>query len=97
LTSPPKRIKSWISEISSSILTGSRLISLSGLETHSGKPVTTVEPHRLIGDSIELPRLAHRLKERLGTGGEVENDRINLHGDQRDGVGEELAKLGGCS
>ena len=67
------------------------------LETHSGKPVTTVEPHRLIRDSIELPRLAHRLKESLGTGGDVEGGRIILHGDHRDKVGRELAKLGAAA
>jgi translation initiation factor 1 len=64
------------------------------LETHSGKLVTTVEPHRLIRDSIELTRLAHRLKESLGTGGDVEGGRIILHGDHRDKVGNELVKLG---
>ena len=64
------------------------------LETHSGKPVTTVEPHRRIRDSIELPRLAHRLKDRLGTGGEVEEGRIILHGDHRERAGNELVNLG---
>src|SRR5437867_5180369 len=65
------------------------------LETHhSGKLVTTVQAHDLIKDSVDLPRLAHRLKEALGTSGDVENGRIVLHGDHRDQVRSELAKLG---
>ena len=65
------------------------------LETHhSGKIVTVIQPHDLIKDSVDLPRLAHKLKERLGTSGDVENGRIILHGDHRNHVGNELAKLG---
>ncbi len=65
------------------------------LETHhSGRLVTVIQPHDLIKDSVDLPRLAHRLKERLGTSGDVENGRIILHGDHRDQVGNELARLG---
>ncbi len=55
------------------------------LETHhSGRLVTIIQPHSLIKDSAALLRLAHRLKESLGTGGDVEENRIILHGDQRD-------------
>ena len=61
---------------------------------HSGRVQTIVQPHELINDSIDLPGLAHKLKETLGTGGEVENGRIILHGDQREKVRDELAKLG---
>ncbi len=65
------------------------------LETHhSGRLVTVIQPHDLIKDSVDLLRLAHRLKETLGTSGDVENGRIILHGDHRDKVGNELAKLG---
>ncbi|OLE77558.1 hypothetical protein AUG19_00140 [archaeon 13_1_20CM_2_54_9] len=65
------------------------------LETHhSGRLVTVIQPHDLIKDSVDLPRLAHKLKERLGTSGDVENGRIILHGDHRDQVGNELARLG---
>src|SRR2546425_5880 len=68
------------------------------LETHhSGKLVTTIQAHELIKDSVDLPRLAHRLKETLGTSGDVENGRIVLHGDHRDQVRNELAKLGVAS
>jgi len=41
-----------------------------------------------------LPGLAHRLKQSLGTSGDVENGRIILHGDHRDQAKNELAKLG---
>ncbi len=61
---------------------------------HSGRFQTVVQPHDLIKDSIDLPALALKLKESLGTGGEAENGRIILHGDQRDKVRDELAKLG---
>jgi translation initiation factor 1 len=65
------------------------------LETHhSGRLVTVVQPHDLIRDSIDLPGLAHRLKQSLGTSGDLENGRIILHGDHRDQAKNELAKLG---
>jgi translation initiation factor 1 len=65
------------------------------LETHhSGRIVTVIQPHDLIRDSIDLPGLVHRLKQSLGTGGDVENGRIILHGDHRDRVKNELVKLG---
>jgi translation initiation factor 1 (eIF-1/SUI1) len=41
-----------------------------------------------------LPGLAHRLKQNLGTSGDLENGRIILHGDHRDQAKNELAKLG---
>jgi translation initiation factor 1 len=65
------------------------------LETHhSGRIVTVIQPHDLIRDSIDLPGLVHRLKQSLGTGGDVENGRIILHGDHRDRAKNELVKLG---
>lgn len=65
------------------------------LETHhSGRLVTVVQPHDMIRDSIDLQGLAHRLKQHLGTGGDVENGRIVLHGDHREQVKDELSKLG---
>ena len=65
------------------------------LETHhTGRLVTVVQPHDLIRDSIDLPGLAHRFKQSLGTSGDVENGRIILHGDHRDQAKNELLKLG---
>jgi translation initiation factor 1 (eIF-1/SUI1) len=65
------------------------------LETHhSGRRVTVVQPHDLIRDSIDLPGLAHILKQSLGTGADLESGRIILHGDHRDQAKNELAKLG---
>lgn len=65
------------------------------LETHhSGRVVTVVQPHDLIRDSVDLHRLAHELKEALGTSGNAENGRIVLHGDHRDQAKNELVKLG---
>jgi len=65
------------------------------LETHhSGRVVTVVQPHDLIRDSINLPGLTHKLKQNLGTSGDVENGRIILHGDHRDQARIELLKLG---
>ena len=64
------------------------------LETHhSGRMVTVVQPHDTIRESINLDQLAHQLKERLGTGGSVENGRIILHGDHRDKAKTELVRL----
>jgi translation initiation factor 1 len=65
------------------------------LETHhTGRLVTVVQPHDLIRDSIDLPGLAHKLKQSLGTSGDLENGRIVLHGDHRDQAKNELVKLG---
>jgi translation initiation factor 1 len=65
------------------------------LETHhSGRLVTVVQPHDVIRDSIDLSGLAHKLKQTLGTSGDVENGRIILHGDHRDQAKTELVKLG---
>jgi translation initiation factor 1 len=61
---------------------------------HSGRPVTVVQPHDTIRDSLDLPKLAHQLKQSLGTSGDVENGRIILHGDHRDQAKSELLKLG---
>lgn len=65
------------------------------LETHhSGRIVTVVEPHRPSKDDAALGDIAHKLKETLGTGGDVEPGRIVLHGDHRDHAMRELVKLG---
>ena len=65
------------------------------LETHhSGRLVTVVQPHDLIKDSIDLPGLTHKLKQNIGTSGDLEDRRIILHGDHRDQARSELAKLG---
>jgi translation initiation factor 1 (eIF-1/SUI1) len=61
---------------------------------HSGRLVTVVQPHDLIRDSIDLPGLAQRLKQSLGTSGDLEKGRIILHGDHRDQAKNELVKLG---
>ena len=65
------------------------------LETHhTGRQLTVVEPHRPSKDDESLKALAYKLKESLGTSGNVENGRIILHGDHRDHVVRELVKLG---
>lgn len=65
------------------------------LETHhSGRQVTVVEPHRPSKDDASLRDIAHKVKEALGTGGDVEAGRIVLHGDHRDQAMKELVKLG---
>ncbi len=66
------------------------------LEAHhrSGREATIVEPHRLSKDDSSLRDLARQLKEALGTGGDVEDKRIVLHGDHRTKARDELVKLG---
>src|SRR5437870_10816873 len=66
------------------------------LETHhrSGREVTVVEPHRLTKDESSLRELARQLKEALGTGGDIEDKRVVLHGDHRTKAKDELVKLG---
>ena len=66
------------------------------IETHhgSGREMTVIEPHRFTKDDAALRDLARQLKETLGTGGDVENGRIVLHGDLRNQTVAELVKLG---
>jgi translation initiation factor 1 len=61
---------------------------------HSGREATVVEPHRLTKDEPSMKELARQLKEALGTGGDLEDGRIVLHGDQRTKTKDELVKLG---
>ena len=66
------------------------------LETHhgSGREVTIIEPHRPTRDEVSLRDLAKQLKEALGTGGDVEDGRIILHGDVRNQAQRHLVTLG---
>lgn len=66
------------------------------IETHhgSGREMTIIEPHRPTKDEAALRDLARQLKETLGTGGDIENGRIVLHGDLRNQAMAELVKLG---
>ncbi len=66
------------------------------LETHhgSGREVTVIQPHRPTKDDTALRDLAKQLKETLGTGGDVEDGQIVLHGDLRNQALNELVKLG---
>jgi predicted translation initiation factor SUI1 len=57
-----------------------------------GKGVTTVTGLTL--DEPGLQELAARLKERCGTGGTVKDGRIEIQGDLRDRVAEELQRIG---
>ena len=41
-----------------------------------------------------LAELATKLKTRLGTGGTVKDDRIEIQGDQRDRIVQELEGMG---
>jgi translation initiation factor 1 len=57
-----------------------------------GKGVTTVSGLALNESSLQ--ELAARLKERCGTGGTVKDGRIEIQGDLRDRVAEELQRIG---
>lgn len=57
-----------------------------------GKGVTVVSDLPL--DEARLQQLATHLKQRLGTGGTAKDGRIEIQGDQRDRVGQELERLG---
>ncbi len=60
----------------------------------TGREVTIVQPHRPSRDESALRELARQLKKALGTGGDVENGQIALHGDLRNQAQAELVKLG---
>ena len=57
-----------------------------------GKGVTTVSDLPL--DETGVTELATKLKTRLGTGGTVKEGRIEIQGDHRDRIIEELEGLG---
>ncbi len=61
---------------------------------HTGRDVTIVQPHRPTKDDTSLRELARQLKEKLGTGGDIEDGRIVLHGDLRNQAMNELVKMG---
>jgi translation initiation factor 1 len=65
-----------------------------GRETkgRKGKGVTVIQGVPLAGE--ELAALATRLKKRCGSGGTVEAGVIEIQGDHRDLLVEELGKLG---
>jgi translation initiation factor 1 len=65
-----------------------------GRETkgRKGKGVTIVTGVPLTGDALEA--LAARLKKRCGSGGTVDGTTIEIQGDHRDLLLEELGKLG---
>jgi translation initiation factor 1 len=57
-----------------------------------GKGVTTVSDLPL--DESGLAELAAKLKTRLGTGGTVKDGRIEIQGDHRDRIIQEIESLG---
>jgi len=57
-----------------------------------GKGVTIITGVPLAGDALEA--LATRLKKRCGSGGTVTGATIEIQGDHRDLLAEELGKLG---
>ena len=57
-----------------------------------GKGVTIISDLPL--DENGLAELATKLKTRLGTGGTVKDGRIEIQGDQRDRIIEELERMG---
>jgi translation initiation factor 1 len=65
-----------------------------GRETQGrkGKGVTVITGVPLAGDALEA--LATKLKKRCGSGGTVDGARIEIQGDHRDLLVDELGKLG---
>ncbi len=65
-----------------------------GRETkgRGGKGVTVISDLPL--DEKGLGELATKLKTRLGTGGTVKDGRIEIQGDQRDRIVQEIEKMG---
>ena len=57
-----------------------------------GKAVTSIS--NVPADDTELKELAKRLKKRCGVGGSAKDGVIELQGDHRDAVMEELAAAG---
>ena len=57
-----------------------------------GKTVTLIEGVQL--PAAELRELARNLRRQCGTGGALKNDTIEIQGDQRDAVVEQLEALG---
>ena len=75
-------------------MTGSRGIVRVGRETKGrrGKGVTVIHGAPLAGAALE--ELGARLKRACGSGGTVKDGVIEIQGDHRDFLVQELAKLG---
>jgi predicted translation initiation factor SUI1 len=67
-----------------------RIVGIAGVRR--GKGVTIISDLSL--DEKGLAELATKLKPRLGTGGTVKDGRIEIQGDHRDRIVEELEGLG---
>lgn len=65
-----------------------------GRETQGrkGKGVTVVTGLPIYGDALEA--LARTLKRKLGTGGTLVGNKVEIQGDKRDAIVAELMKLG---
>ena len=75
-------------------MTGSSAIVRVGRETRGrrGKGVTVIHGVPLAGEALE--ELGTRLKRSCGSGGTVKDGVIEIQGDHRDFLVQELAKLG---
>ncbi|AGB39570.1 SUI1 family translation initiation factor [Natronococcus occultus] len=72
--------------------TAEQRLSIRMEERRYGKPVTIVERFELPKSDVES--IASDLKSSLGTGGTVDEDRIELQGDHRNRVPELLREHG---
>ncbi|SIR92052.1 SUI1 family translation initiation factor [Natronorubrum thiooxidans] len=72
--------------------TSQQVLSIRMESRRYGKPVTIIEGFDLNTDEIKAT--ASELKGSLGTGGTVDDDRIELQGDHRDRVPELLRDHG---
>ena len=58
----------------------------------AGKPVVIITGLAL--QTVELKKLAKKLKAKCGVGGSIEDDNILIQGDKRDMIKTELESLG---
>ncbi len=59
-----------------------------------GKPMTIIQVHGVPKDDESIIQLGRRLKKDLATGGTVKEGLIELQGDHRPKMKDELVKLG---
>ena len=62
------------------------------IEKRGSRRVTLVEG--LTASANDLPKVLEKLRARCGSGGTVKADRLEIQGDHRDAVGQQLAELG---
>ena len=87
ITGLPKELDIW-----ENIAKGEQRIKVTISKRKFGKLITVI--HGINSKDIDLKDIAKKLKSKLACGGTVKGETIELQGDHRDRVKQELVKMG---